>query len=260
MTEQRLALPLSQPKPVSALSRGAHVGRAAEVKPEIQGDGMRILERTLPAPVTAPEIKERELTFENVVAWLAVQDAATHKACGSILATEITQVYKEAKAEGFEFGRNAAAAATRADTEAQLGLLRDLNESAEMAYQQEQKQLGDICVEVITEAFAKIAGRLLHSEAATIGAVKEVLKRVKDEREVTIRVARDDVALLRAHEGDLVDALTGRKFQIVADSRVELGGCIVESRLGSFDGRLEVQLRELYETLKLARTAVPESI
>jgi flagellar biosynthesis/type III secretory pathway protein FliH len=54
--------------------------------------------------------------------------------------------------------------------------------------------------------------------------------------------------------------LQGRKFEIVADSRVELGGCIVETNTGSLDGRFEVQLRELYETLRLAKLSAREGM
>jgi flagellar biosynthesis/type III secretory pathway protein FliH len=90
--------------------------------------------------------------------------------------------------------------------------------------------------------------------------VEEILARVKEGRELTIRVARDDVPVIRKFEGELREALQGRKFEIVADSRVELGGCIVETNTGSLDGRFEVQLRELYETLRLAKLSAREGM
>ena len=264
VSEQRLALP--QP-PVPALER---LERESGTKPEVRGDGLKILESVLSPPVMSTKdmaremardtvSKERELTFEAVAAWLAVQDETTRKACASVLSTEITQVFAEARAEGMDAGRKAAERAAQMDVEARLALLGELSDAAETAYALECKQLELICVDVITESFANIAGPMLRSQEAALGAVQQVLKRVRDEREITIRVSRDDVAILQQHQPELADALSGRKFQIVADGRIELGGCIVETRLGSFDGRFEVQLRELYETLRLARTVGAEA-
>jgi len=36
---------------------------------------------------------------------------------------------------------------------------------------------------------------------------------------------------------------------------VNVGGCLVESDLGTLDGRLEVQLRELFETIRAVKAA-----
>ncbi len=78
-----------------------------------------------------------------------------------------------------------------------------------------------------------------------VGVVAEVLKRVREERELRIHVNPQDLPLLRTAEPGIAASLPGRNFTLVADARVEAGGCIVESALGSLDGRLEVQLAGL---------------
>ncbi len=204
------------------------------------------------------ESKERPLTFESVVAWLAVQDQETRNACASILATEVTKTYETAKNDGFAAGRKAAEVLVEQETKGLVSLLQEIAANAQVAFDQEEAQLQGICVEVVGEALAKIAGPLLATKDATVGAIKEVLRRVKEARELTIRVTRDDFTLLKKYESELAEALAGRKYEIVADNRVELGGCIVETKLGNLDGRMEVQLRELYETLRLAKLSMPE--
>jgi flagellar biosynthesis/type III secretory pathway protein FliH len=62
-----------------------------------------------------------------------------------------------------------------------------------------------------------------------------------------------DLPLLRTAEPGIAASLPGRNFTLVADARVEAGGCIVESKLGSLDGRLEVQLAGLVATLRAAK-------
>jgi flagellar assembly protein FliH len=212
---------------------------------------------SLPQP--AAESKERPLTFEVVVAWLAVQDREVKESCASILASEVTRIYETAKNEGFEAGRKAGELAGRQEVGKVLENLSELRHAAEVAFACEQEHLQTVCVEVIAEALAKIGGPLLSSEQAAIGAIKQVLTRVKESRELTIRVAREDFELVKKMDEDLASALGNRKYEIVADPRVELGGCLVETKLGSLDGRLEVQLRELYETLRLAKLTSRES-
>jgi flagellar assembly protein FliH len=263
LAEQALALPVSRAIPVQSVRSSitgadeAVIG-AVDVKPSGHG----LWEAALPNPTTIPDIvveKESDLNFENVVAWLAVQDEQTRKACGSILATEINQIYEAAKVEGYEAGRTAGAAAAKTEIAAQLKILQELSEAAGSLYLTEQHQMQDVCADIVAEAIGKIAGNLLATEEAAVGAVQEVLNRVKESREITIRVARDDLQRLKSHELDLSNALSGRKFEIVADNRIQLGGCIVDSRLGSLDGRFEVQLRELYETLRLAKQSTQET-
>jgi flagellar biosynthesis/type III secretory pathway protein FliH len=50
-----------------------------------------------------------------------------------------------------------------------------------------------------------------------------------------------------------------RKFALVPDTRVTAGGCIVETSAGSLDGRFEVQLHEMCETLRSAKAASREA-
>jgi flagellar assembly protein FliH len=83
--------------------------------------------------------------------------------------------------------------------------------------------------------------------------VTQVLQRLKDDQQVVVRVQPADLDTLTAAKPALSRALAGATLTLVADQRVELGGCIVESTLGNLDGRLEVQLSELYEILRTAK-------
>jgi flagellar assembly protein FliH len=239
----------------------AVVTPVVESKPTVIENAIPIAQ-SIPQAATAiapQEPKERALTFESVVAWLAVQDPETKESCASILASEVTRIYESAKNDGYDAGRKSGEIAARKEIDLQINVMQKIGAAAEAAFLHEEEQLQNICVEVIGEALAKIGGALLGSEQAAIGAIKQVLTRVKEGRELTIRVAREDFELVRKLERELSDVLSGRKYEIVADSRVELGGCLVETKLGSLDGRLEVQLRELYETLRLAKLSARES-
>lgn len=199
--------------------------------------------------------REHRLTFETVAAWLAVQDSATRIACASILVDELTHVHESAKADGLAIGVAQGREEAQQASQRLLDALSKITAAAEAAFEHEQQKLADLCAEIVAEAFAKVAGAALPTREAAIGAVEQVLKRAKEGRELMLRVSPADMLILQQEQSRLAAALPGRKFSLVADARVELGGCIVDSQLGALDGRLEVQLRELYATLRAARSS-----
>lgn len=199
------------------------------------------------------------ITFEQVAAWLAVQDGETRAACASLLSDELTLVHEKARLSGYEAGEQRARAEIAQRAERALAALAELVASAEVAFARECSSLAESCVDVVAEVLAKIAGPTLASREAILGTVLTVLSRVKEDRDVAIRVHAHDLPVLQQEEKTLARALGARKFTLVADARVTAGGCIVETSSGSLDGRLEVQLREMCETLRSAKAAGWES-
>jgi flagellar biosynthesis/type III secretory pathway protein FliH len=198
------------------------------------------------------------LTFEAVAAWLAVQDEPTRNACASILSDELTHVHETARIDGRALGEAQGRDQAQQACQRVLDGLAAIAKAAEEELTQEHSRLADLCAEIVGEALAKIAGPLLSTRKAAIGAVTEVLRRVKEGRDLAVRVSPADLPILQQEEQRLAAVVPGRALKLVADARIELGGCIVESSLGALDGRLDVQLRELYATLRAARTAAPE--
>jgi flagellar assembly protein FliH len=121
------------------------------------------------------------------------------------------------------------------------------------AVERDNAALAAGCCEIVLEVLKKLAGPLLAAPEAVTGAVTQVLQRLKTDQRVVVRVRPGELETLTAAKPALERALAGAELTLVADQRVELGGCIVESALGNLDGRLEVQLGELYEILRAAK-------
>lgn len=211
------------------------------------------------APETFTPPAPAPLTFEQVAAWLAVQDRETRETCASVLSDELTAVHEKARASGYEAGEQRARAELASQTARVLDTLKELVASAEAAFDRECASLAGDCVDVVAEVLAKIAGPALTSREAILGAVLNVLNRVKEDRDVTIRVHAHDLPVLQQQEQALTQVLGRRKFALVADTRVTAGGCIVETSAGSLDGRFEVQLHEMCETLRMAKATNREA-
>jgi flagellar assembly protein FliH len=200
------------------------------------------------------------MTLAAVCEWLERQSPETRATVARVLASDLTALQAAAQAEGFEVGKAYAIRELTERASSSLSALGRMASAAENAFALEATQLADSCADIVTEVFLKLAGPLLSTREAALGAVLAVLQRVKDEREVTIRVSEVDLPLLRTHEGTLREILGSRAWTLTADSRVSAGGCLVESSIGTLDGRLEAQLGKLCETLRVAKAARTEGM
>jgi flagellar biosynthesis/type III secretory pathway protein FliH len=205
-----------------------------------------VVERIVPAPIT----------FEAVAKWLEEGDA--RQQITEYLAEDLDRVRADAHTAGLASGKSEGLAHARALTQSAIDTLQTLVGRAEVAFETEAQELATQCAEIVCAAIAKIAGPVLSMREAALGTILEVIKQVKDERELTLRVSAHDLPALLECREDIERACAGRRFTLVADSKVDAGGCIVESVLGSIDGRFDVQLRGLCETLRAAKSMLAE--
>lgn len=222
----------------------------------------------LPTPTAPPERRPPQLevvaqlpppppalTVAAVCEWLELQSDETRAACARALSTDLTVLQEEARAEGLERGRAHAILELTERANSSLEALARITETAEKAFALEADQLAQACTEIVAEVFLKLAGSALMTQEAILGSVVAVLQRVRDEREVSIRVSPSDLPLLQTHQAAFDKVLGPRRWTVTADSRVGAGGCLVESTLGTLDGRLEVQLAKIADTLRAAKVA-----
>ena len=193
------------------------------------------------------------LSSDRVASWLVSQDGATRTALAAMLSVELAELREAAREEGYALGHGEAMKEARERVGSSLAALGELNARAEEAFASDAEQLGERCTDIVAEVFFKLAGAQLATREAIVGTVTEVLKRVREERELRIHLSPQDLPVLRSAEAGIAASLPGKRFTLVEDNRIEAGGCIVESALGSLDGRLEVQLAEFCATLRLAK-------
>ena len=79
-----------------------------------------------------------------------------------------------------------------------------------------------------------------------ISNVVEALRKVKAKGNITIKVNLADLKLATEHKQDFIALMEGVKtINIVEDSSVDKGGCIIETDFGEIDARIASQLAEL---------------
>jgi flagellar biosynthesis/type III secretory pathway protein FliH len=83
--------------------------------------------------------------------------------------------------------------------------------------------------------------------------IKAAVRRLGDVHKVTLRLTPEDAESLRASASDGVAAELGvAKVEIVTDTNLTAGDCIVESDAATVDGRLGTRVEELRRVLEAA--------
>lgn len=224
--------------------------RAADLP---NGQSLSVL-RLAPVPLQdAPAPAAPALTAERVCEWLEVQSPEVRTACAGRLAAEIEALAESARKAALESGRAQGREEALESARSSLAALSRAVAGAEQALARECAGLAEGCADIVMEVFCKLAGPALVTREAALGAVLEVLKRVKDERALTLRVNPRDLPYLETQRGAIQEAIGSRTWTLGADPRVALGGCLVDSSLGTLDGRLESQLQELCATLRASK-------
>ncbi|MEJ5360779.1 MAG: flagellar assembly protein FliH [Spirochaetota bacterium] len=112
---------------------------------------------------------------------------------------------------------------------------------------------------LMTEMILMIARKVIKDEIVerrevVINNIKEALQRVKDRDRIDIRVNFADLDMTTAHKDELIKMMESlKKVNIYEDSRVERGGCIIETDVGAIDARISTQLEAIEEAIRNAR-------
>jgi flagellar assembly protein FliH len=180
-----------------------------------------------PCPTPPPEErpKEEALPFDRVP---------------RISEQELSRLLAEARAEGISEGERRA----RESFAQELAQERKRMTDAVSAFQEQQSEYySKVEIELVHFALA-IAARILHREAqvdrmVVAGLVKVMLDKLQKGSRVTVRVRPEEAARWRQYFRD------NTALEIVEDSSLEAGDCLLETELGTTEMGLDAQLKEV---------------
>jgi flagellar assembly protein FliH len=154
---------------------------------------------------------------------------------------------KDAEDEGRAAGREAGFIEGKAEAER-------LVERTQTILQRAQDKRGEILEETEQEIISlvllisrKVIKVISESQRnVIISNVVQALRKVKGRGNIIIRVNMADLKLTSEHIKDFINLVEGSKsVQIVEDTSVDEGGCIIETDFGEIDARISSQLMEL---------------
>lgn len=113
---------------------------------------------------------------------------------------------------------------------------------------------------MMTEMILMIARKVIKDEIVerrevVINNIKEAIRRVKDRDRIDIRVNFADLDMTTAHKDELIKMMESlKKVNIYEDSRIDRGGCIIETDVGAIDARISTQLDTIEEAIRNSST------
>jgi flagellar assembly protein FliH len=154
---------------------------------------------------------------------------------------------KEALDKGREEGRGAGYAEGKAEVDR-------LIERTQVVLERAQAKRGEILSETekqIVDLVLLIARKVIkvlseNQRNVIISNVVQALRKVKAKGNVIIRVNMADLQLATEHKQEFIQQMEGvNSIQVVEDSSVDSGGCIIETDFGEIDARISSQLAEM---------------
>jgi flagellar assembly protein FliH len=193
------------------------------------------------------EGEERKRRAEEEAASIIAEAEKTAAEIGKGARTEFEEKRREAEDAGRKAGHEEGYAEGKAEVErlierVQVILERSQDLRAEILADTEQ-QIIDLALLIARKVIKTISES---QKTVVLQNIVQALKKVRARGTILIRVNIADLKLTSEHSKTFIQMMEGAKdVQVVEDSSVDPGGCIIETDFGEVDARISSQLMEL---------------
>jgi flagellar assembly protein FliH len=163
------------------------------------------------------------------------------------------QALQQAEQEGFELGKRKGVDAAEKEYaehiyQARL-LLAQISQAREHVMRAAQPEIARLAMHIAE----RITATAVSTNPDVIkNQVTEALEKVKDREQITVRVNPQDLEVARNRREVFQKMLENCKtFEIAGDSKVDRGGCLIETNLGNVDARVATQLTALQQAFEV---------
>ncbi|MDR1435153.1 MAG: HrpE/YscL family type III secretion apparatus protein [Puniceicoccales bacterium] len=118
------------------------------------------------------------------------------------------------------------------------------------------KQLENSIVGLVIKALQRVVGDFDRKELI-VDIVRQALKMVKNQREAVLKVSPQDSQAVRDRLREILSDGSVDYLEVMPDSRLKPGTCILETDIGVVDASLDVQLESITKAFK---KAMPDSV
>lgn len=89
-----------------------------------------------------------------------------------------------------------------------------------------------------------------NQKTVIINNVIEALKKIRRTKKIVIRVNLEDLDIVSKNKQKFIDLVEGlEEIQLLEDTTVDKGGCIIETDFGEIDARISLQLKEIEDKI-----------
>lgn len=195
------------------------------------------------SPIAEPEVED---ALDNVQ---DTREVARRDAEGIIAEAEARAqaLMEKARKQGYADGLEAGMEEMRARYSIAA---RTIESVSQRIVEQADELMRHTDVEIVKLAIA-VAEKVMRREVdqnpqAVLPVVREAIVCAEGSRAVVLRVNPEDLGVVIAAQEDLLSvSVSLRQLDIVEDSRIQRGGCMIEMEVGSVDARIDNQIREI---------------
>lgn len=167
-----------------------------------------------------------------------------------------SQAREEASAQGYQEGFTQGNQAALSEMQQTIQLAVEKAERIVKLAEQEACQMvidaERQIIEIALAVASKVLAREIEENPITIlPIVKEALGKVKDQDHIVIRVNPEDYEMVLMAKRDL-QLMVGREHavSVAADHIVPIGGCIIDTALGTVDAKLDTKLEMVHKAIQ----------
>ena len=164
--------------------------------------------------------------------------------------------YEVGLTEGRIAGGKEAIDLAEARLKEQIRKLEKLADSFSSAFTERLNALEIDALELSFQVICKIFGQLASSKTGCEGLLNEAFQRMRDQPIALVKMHPYDIALIQhehAENRTVSETISSEKIQLIPDSQITLGGCVLEGASGTLDARIETQLSQLKKALQTVR-------
>jgi flagellar assembly protein FliH len=199
------------------------------------------------AKKSAYEVVERARWEADDILNTAKEEA--EREAGSIRETAKEQGQKE----GFDNGRQDGFAQGEIEGKNSYSdLIKNLNGLMGNLTTERKKIVADLqplIVELVGEALKRCLNKEAENGNLIVGFVREALSKAQDKVHLSLHLNPDDMAEIEVQKKQLQLTVGVGEMELIADARVERGGCLLETEGGSIDVRLNSVVEQIKESL-----------
>ena len=131
-------------------------------------------------------------------------------------------------------------------------LIKNFNVLMESLTAERKTLVGDLqplLVELVGEALKKCLNKQAKKGKLVANLVHEALLKAQDRVHLKLHLNPDDINEIEAHRNELQLTVGAGEMELIADARIERGGCLLDTEGGTVDVRLNTVVDQVKESL-----------
>ncbi len=169
-----------------------------------------------------------------------------------------TDLFKKQLEDYYALGYREAQEKTRRDVEREYTdkLVRKYEEVYKILQQFDEsfidyeKAFEKLVIETAFEVAKKIVQREISNDTIINENVRIAINKIMGANEVRLKLNPSDIDEMTEASKNLIHGGSFNKIKIEPDARIEQGGCLIETEIGSVDARISTQLSEIQKQLE----------